>query len=1017
MTGNKPDDHDKLDDDSNETDSEVTAAEFATALQLIAGRLEHGDQRRPDRGAEGKPDETVSVPPRSTTETAAAPAVEILPLPDLDVESAPLADLVGEPEPGPQSEPDHASAPLAEPTHELEPRADPGLEPAQLADLVPDPAPDDAASRDDDDDIWMDPWSGQEPAAPKRQERRTGLPDDGPAFDVPEAAAEGDPPPTAARDSTIDEASRRAPADPHEPLMSFGRDHAPNAADLPTFDPPLEVPPLSDFPEPSAEDTDTDQPASRPTEEDQPPTSRPDAADLIDRASMDQPLPAPSATVGPVFRSDARGAAPRTPPTDPTGMPLDERFPAEAEFRSTLDAGPRPDRAPDAGPPERGTGDTPTGDRLADLTTADADLGPEPPTADRHDDLRRDPTASEGDSHGNPAGPFASKGTAGPVDDHHDEPPTTEDPAPAVDRLTEDDDRSTDRAVPAADRPTGDDGWSTEPTAPPADRLAGDDWPAEDPAPPADDLTADRLTADREAIADRVATAARAESVVDRVTDDDQDHDVALDLDRILPPMADGRVDVKAVQTGRRKGDGRAGATAFWLLIAMVLGASGYWAFRDRAQFGAVRDWAMAIAQRAPAETSDTAGPAPTQPPPAVTEAADVAESATPDGATLPPAGETGGAADSTPPTQERRAEVTVALGSPTETVADPVATGRQPAPEGRAGGLADLADVATIDLGEPAETSTTDLAVVAPPPSADDAVRPVEPPVDPGGSELAARQLDDLPDDVRDVARRAADGDSAAQHELANLYAVGDRIPQDLQQAGFWYDRAADAGIVNARYNLGVLTLRGNGVPQDDERAFRMFLEAAEAGHPDAQNAVGLAYATGTGVEADALQAASWFQAATANGYPRGAYHLGTLFEYGLDGAPDMAAAAGWYRIAADAGDERARAALERVTAAASPPPAAPLPQPAEPTVPVPAATPEPVPPTPTQPLAQPSQMVMDIQQALNRLGYDAGPVDGFMGGKTRSAIREFQQARNMFATGEPSRGLLAVISLEADD
>ena len=56
MTGNKPDDHDKLDDDSNETDSEVTAAEFATALQLIAGRLEQGDQRRPDRGAEGEPD-------------------------------------------------------------------------------------------------------------------------------------------------------------------------------------------------------------------------------------------------------------------------------------------------------------------------------------------------------------------------------------------------------------------------------------------------------------------------------------------------------------------------------------------------------------------------------------------------------------------------------------------------------------------------------------------------------------------------------------------------------------------------------------------------------------------------------------------------------------------------------------------------------------------------------------------------------------------------------------------------
>jgi len=45
--------------------------------------------------------------------------------------------------------------------------------------------------------------------------------------------------------------------------------------------------------------------------------------------------------------------------------------------------------------------------------------------------------------------------------------------------------------------------------------------------------------------------------------------------------------------------------------------------------------------------------------------------------------------------------------------------------------------------------------------------------------------------------------------------------------------------------------------------------------------------------------------------------------------------------------------------------------------------------------------QGVRRVQRALNALGYGAGPEDGLMGARTRSAIRSFQRRRNDPATG----------------
>ena len=64
-----------------------------------------------------------------------------------------------------------------------------------------------------------------------------------------------------------------------------------------------------------------------------------------------------------------------------------------------------------------------------------------------------------------------------------------------------------------------------------------------------------------------------------------------------------------------------------------------------------------------------------------------------------------------------------------------------------------------------------------------------------------------------------------------------------------------------------------------------------------------------------------------------------------------------------------------------------------------------------PPQTIKARSELIRKVQSNLNRLGYDVGPVDGFIGEKTRDAIRAFQTSLGITPTGRLSEELLLLL------
>ena len=88
----------------------------------------------------------------------------------------------------------------------------------------------------------------------------------------------------------------------------------------------------------------------------------------------------------------------------------------------------------------------------------------------------------------------------------------------------------------------------------------------------------------------------------------------------------------------------------------------------------------------------------------------------------------------------------------------------------------------------------------------------------------LAAYERSDYRTAFAGFKKLAEQGNAGAQFNLGLMYANGQGVPKDDQQAVVWYLKAAEQGVAVAQFNLGLRYANGQGVPKDDQQAVAWF-------------------------------------------------------------------------------------------------------------------------------------------------------------------------------------------------
>ncbi|RDE08912.1 peptidoglycan-binding protein [Pelagibacterium lacus] len=263
-----------------------------------------------------------------------------------------------------------------------------------------------------------------------------------------------------------------------------------------------------------------------------------------------------------------------------------------------------------------------------------------------------------------------------------------------------------------------------------------------------------------------------------------------------------------------------------------------------------------------------------------------------------------------------------------------------------------------------------------------------------------------------------AESGDRFAQFEVGAILTEGTIIEQDFTQAAAWYERSAAQGFVPAQYRLGSLYENGRGVDRDLEMARLWYQRAAEAGNRMSMHNLASLYAGGELETQDFAAAAHWFEEAAARGLTDSQFNLGMLHARGLGVEQDFEQSYVWFSLAARAGDQDAAAARDDVARSLD-------------SATVVALDDEVTGWTPAEfdlaanfapigtwdqafdpgPEITNSDVIVQVQVLLGKLGYDIGTPDGIVGPKTREAIAGFETATGMSESRAINPRLLAVL------
>ncbi|BBP00596.1 SEL1-like repeat protein [Sulfuriferula nivalis] len=151
---------------------------------------------------------------------------------------------------------------------------------------------------------------------------------------------------------------------------------------------------------------------------------------------------------------------------------------------------------------------------------------------------------------------------------------------------------------------------------------------------------------------------------------------------------------------------------------------------------------------------------------------------------------------------------------------------------------------------------------------------------------------------------KAAENGNPEAQLQLGNAFNAGDRVKRNYAQAITWYRMAAEHGYVPAQFNLAnMYTGNYSGIPKDDAQTIYWWQKIADEGSPDSASMLAERYSTGTGVPKDDVKAVHFWRIAAENNTVskyEAAKQLGDSYYNGRGIAQNYVQAANWYRKAA---------------------------------------------------------------------------------------------------------------------
>jgi localization factor PodJL len=178
-----------------------------------------------------------------------------------------------------------------------------------------------------------------------------------------------------------------------------------------------------------------------------------------------------------------------------------------------------------------------------------------------------------------------------------------------------------------------------------------------------------------------------------------------------------------------------------------------------------------------------------------------------------------------------------------------------------------------------------------------------------PSGKKAGMAQVpqgENLPELISGPKLRAAalKGDATAAYEIGVRYAEGKGVPQNLNEAAKWIDRAAQAGIIPATFRLGTFYEKGLGVKKDTDLARRYYTQAAERGNAKAMHNLAVLDADGGGKGANYKSASQWFRKAADRGVADSQFNLGILYARGIGVEQNLAESFKWFSLAAAQGD-----------------------------------------------------------------------------------------------------------------